>query len=116
MTLLVGYFSLIAMLSTLYFTLSSLFSVAARVVSQPRTLKKVVLSLKLVTEDQSGCHTVGYNQTCVEVSNVPETVSEEMLKAYFEGARLGSCADAVAECTKIHRGIFHVTFHDSKGN
>ena len=72
--------------------------------------------MRLVTEDQSGCHTGGPNQTCVEVSNVPETVSDEVLKAYFEGTRLGSYADAVAECTKIHKGIFHVTFHDSKGN
>ena len=51
----------------------------------------------------------------IEVGNVPKTVSIGALKTYFETARSGSCADAVADITNIKPGMFHVTFHDHKG-
>ena len=51
----------------------------------------------------------------VEVSNVPETVNEEVLKAFFEGPKSGGCAGAVADVVKVAGGVFQVTFHDPAG-
>lgn len=53
--------------------------------------------------------------TKLEVSNVPVTVTADILRAFFEGAKSGGCADAVAEVNRINPGVFHVTFHDHKG-
>lgn len=53
--------------------------------------------------------------TKIEVSNVPDSITEEVLKVFFEGSRSGSCSGAVADITKIKSGVFHVTFHDPKG-
>lgn len=53
--------------------------------------------------------------TKIEVSNVPDTVKEEVLKSFFEGSKSGGCSGAVADITKIRAGVFHVTFHDPKG-
>ena len=55
-------------------------------------------------------------QNQIEVSNVPEGVTKEVLQAYFELAKSGGCANAVADCTKIGPRRFYVTFHDPKGN
>ena len=75
--------------------------------------------MRLVSEEEEAeseeSDSEGPNQTCVEVSNVPETVKEEVLKTYFEGPKAGGCANAVAECTKIRTGVFYVTFHDPSG-
>ena len=51
----------------------------------------------------------------VEVSNVPQTMNEEVLKAFFEGAKSGGSAGAVADISKVAGGMFQVTFHDPEG-
>ena len=51
----------------------------------------------------------------IEVSNVPDAADEEIVKAHFEEIKSGGCANAVAECERIRKGIFLVTFHDSIG-
>ena len=51
----------------------------------------------------------------VEVSNVPQTVNEEMLKIFFEGDKSGGCAGAVAHIVKVTGRVFQVTFHDPAG-
>ena len=53
--------------------------------------------------------------TKIEVSNAPD-VDIPVLKAFFEGPKSGGCEDAVSEIEKISPGVFHVTFHDTKGN
>ena len=53
--------------------------------------------------------------TKIEVSNVPDSIKEEVLKRFFEGCRSGGCSGAVADITMIRPGVFHVTFHDPKG-
>ena len=50
----------------------------------------------------------------LKVCKVPD-VSEEVLKAFFEGKKSGSCSGAVESVAKISPGVFHVTFHDPKG-
>lgn len=56
----------------------------------------------------------------IEVHNVPDTVNDKPITdkhvtAYFEGAKSGGCANAVAECKQIRKGVFNVTFYDPKG-
>ena len=53
--------------------------------------------------------------TKIEVSKVPDSITEEVLKPFFEGSRSGGCSGAVADITMIRPGVFHVTFHESKG-
>ena len=84
-------------------------------VSDTRIFKKKPLQLRFVKEVSKPEPSEADDPTQIEVSNVPETVNEEVLKTYFEGAKSGSRANAVAECRKIGPGVFHVTFHDPKG-
>ena len=51
----------------------------------------------------------------LEVANVPSTVSPGALKTFFETARSGGVDGAVADITNVKPGVFHVTFHDHKG-
>ena len=53
--------------------------------------------------------------TKVEVRNVPVAITKKALKAFFEGAKSGGCDGAVASICGIKPGVFHVTFHDHKG-
>ena len=51
----------------------------------------------------------------LEVANVPSTVSPGALKTFFETARSGGVDGAVSDITNVKPGVFHVTFHDHKG-
>ena len=51
----------------------------------------------------------------LEVGNVPSKVSIEALKTFFETARSGGKDDAVANIINVKPGVFHVTFHDHRG-
>lgn len=83
--------------------------------SKTRKFKKKVIQLDIVTEVGKPEPSKADDMNQIEVSNVPESVSESVLQCYFEGTRSGGCANAVAECTKIGPGKFYVTFHDPKG-
>ena len=50
--------------------------------------------------------------TTIKVANVANTASTGALKAFFEGAKSGGCAGAVADINKVKPGVFRVTFHD----
>ena len=94
------------------------FTVAARVFSKPRALKRKPLQFSFVQKapsesDENDSEEEEPRQ--IEVSNVPDAADEELVKAYFEGNKSGSCANAVAECTRIQKGVFLVTFRDPKG-
>ena len=94
------------------------FTVAAQVVSKPRAFKKKPLQLSFVQEAPSEPHKSDSEEKeprQIEVSNVPDVADEELVKVYFEGAKSGGCANAVAECTQIQSGVFLVTFYDPKG-
>ena len=86
-------------------------AVATQVMSEPRTFKKVELQIQPVQaiDDESESEN---NPNQIEVHNVPEAVTEKLLKTYFELDKSGSCAGAVADCKKIKHGAFIVTFHD----
>ena len=83
--------------------------------SEPRKLKKEQLQLKFVEEVSCAAEDIDYQSNQIEVSNVPHTVSCELVTAYFEGPKSGGCANAVAKCKKTEQGVFIVTFHDPNG-
>ena len=83
--------------------------------SETHTFKRKSLQLSFVKEVRKPEPSEADDPTQIEVSNVPETVNEKLLKTYFEGARSHSRANAVAECRRIGPGMFHVTFHDPIG-
>lgn len=84
-------------------------------VSKKRFFKKVTLRLSFLKEVSKPGLSEADDLNQIEVSNVPEAVTEEDLQTYFEGTKSGGCANAVAECKKIGPEVFHVTFHDPKG-
>ena len=92
-----------------------ILAVAAQVMSEPRKFKREFLQLKLVEEASCAMEDSDYQSNQIEVRNVPHTVSCELVKAYFEGAKSGGSANAVAECKKTEPGVFIVTFHDPNG-
>ena len=92
-----------------------ILAVAAQVMSEPRKFKREVLQLKLVEEASCAMEDNDYQSNQIEVRNVPHTVSCELVKAYFEGPKSGSCANAVAECKKTEPGVLIVTFYDPNG-
>ena len=51
----------------------------------------------------------------LEVADVPATISLESLKCFFELERSGGGSGAVADICSVGTGVFHVTFHDRKG-
>lgn len=83
--------------------------------SKTRIFKKVNLHLSIVKEVVKPEQSETDNPNQIEVRNVPETVTEEVLKTYFEQARSGGSVNAVTDCIKIGPGLFRVTFHDPKG-
>ena len=94
------------------------FTVAARVVSKPRTFKKKPLLFSFVHKapsESDECESEEEEPRQIEVSNVPDAADEEMVKAHFEGNKSGGCANAVAECIQTQRGVFLLTFRDPKG-
>lgn len=51
----------------------------------------------------------------IVVGNVPRNLSMDALKAFFESDRSGGYDGAVANIRDTEPGIFHVTFHDRRG-
>ena len=105
--------------------------VADQVMSRPRKVKKSVLQMNVLEEEEEEeegeelwweCASEtevpdsGHRLTQIEVCNVPEKVTEKVLKRYFETAKANSCDKAVSECTKVREGVFIVTFHDPEGS
>ena len=91
--------------------------VAARVMSEPRRVKKKAV-LKMRPIEESECETQERNSvdpTQIEVHNIPDGVTDYLVKVYFETLKSGSCPKAVAECRKSGNGVFVVSFHDPKG-
>ena len=94
--------------------LSMWFAVAAQEMSEPREFKKET-HVEETSREPKGSDSEEDEPNQIEVRNVPDTVNEKTLKAYFEGERSGGCDGAVAECKRIQQGIFIVTFNDPKG-
>ena len=90
-------------------------TVAARVLSEPRAFKKASLELSILEAVDTADQSEGVVCNQIEVSNVPDTVKEVVLKTYFETSKSGGSDNAVSECKKISPGVFHVTFHDPQG-
>ena len=88
-------------------------TVAAQVTSEPRKFKKEVLEIHLLEHKDEADSEATSNE--IEVHNVPENVTEKVLKTYFEVGKSGGCPGAVADCRKINEGTFIVTFHDPSG-
>lgn len=85
--------------------------------SEPRKYKKQELQMKWVEEtsseeDESDSD---FEPNQIEVHNVPDRVTDEGLKAYFEMTKSGGSSDAVFECRQVGKGVFIVTFQDPKG-
>ena len=105
--------------------------------SRPRKVKKSVLQMNVLEEEEGEgeeeegeegeelwweCASEtevpdsGHRLTQIEVCNIPEKVTEKVLKRYFETAKANSCDKAVSDCTKVREGVFIVTFHDPEGS
>jgi poly [ADP-ribose] polymerase 10/14/15 len=92
-------------------------TVAARVMSEPRKLKKADLEMRWLKEEgPSEREESDSEDECnqIEVHNVPSSVTENMLKTYFEMNKSGGGRNAVADCKQVREGIFTVTFHDPR--
>ena len=55
------------------------------------------------------------SNTTIEVNGLDSSISEAVLKMYFESKMAGSRKGAVKKCSIINEGTAHVTFHDSQG-
>ena len=98
----------------LYYLL--IHSVAARVMSETRTYRKVSLQMSWV-EERSGTSESDSDDESnqIEVHDVPSSVTEKTLKAYFEVNKSGGCKGAVSDCKQIKEGVFVVTFFSHEG-
>ena len=86
--------------------------------SEPRKLKKADLEMRWLKEEgPSEREESDSEDECnqIEVHNVPSSVTENMLKTYFEMNKSGGGRNAVADCKQVREGIFTVTFHDPRG-
>ena len=88
------------------------FAVASQVLFKPCTFKNIPLKLTKVDPSEESENDV-HNE--IEVSNVPQNVSEDLLKTYFESRKSEGCSNAVSECKKINPGIFRVSFKNHQG-
>lgn len=109
--------------------------VADQVMSRPLKVKRTVLEMNVLEEEKGEEReeedregeiegggpsetketNSGNRLSQIEVSNVPEKVTERVLKTYFETGLSNSCPKAVSDCKKIREGVFTVTFHDPEG-
>ena len=55
------------------------------------------------------------NDDTIEVSGIDDSITEDILKMYFENKRSGSKRGAVKTCSIVKEGTAHITFHDSQG-
>lgn len=93
--------------------------VAEKVVSKSHIYKKNELKVKWVEEEVSLSDIEGSDSedepNQIEVHNVPETVKEDVMTAYFETEKSSGSRGAVSGCEKMDNGVFIVTFYDPKG-
>ena len=91
--------------------------VAAQVMSEPRKLKREKLQMKRVEEasshDDESNSDIEPNK--IEVHNVPDKVTDDVLKAFFEMDKSGGSDGAIDECRLIRKGVFILTFRDPRG-
>ena len=50
----------------------------------------------------------------LQVSNLPENITEEYLEFYFHNRKSGGCEDAVKEITLVQPGVAKVVFSSAK--
>ena len=51
----------------------------------------------------------------LEVSGLPDTISEELLDMYFENSRSGGCADGVKKVSFVRPGVAQIQFISDTG-
>ena len=95
---------------------SHLHTVADQVMSQPCVWKKAPLEMNWVEEGNGSSDSESEEESNqIEVSHVPSSVTERLLKAYFEMPKSGGQKGAVIDCKDLGKGVFLVTFCDPKG-
>lgn len=65
-------------------------------------------------EINNNCLDVISNRT-IEVSGFDGSLSEDILKLYFESEKSVGRRDAVQTCSIVSKRVAHLTFHDSQG-
>ena len=53
------------------------------------------------------------SEDILEVSNLPEQISKELLELYFESPKSGGCSDGVKNVTLLRPGVAKVLFSSS---
>ena len=77
-------------------------------------LRKKQHNFILEVIDSSDEATVQDNKA-IEVSGIDDSITEDILKKYFENKRSGSKRGAVKTCSIVKEGTAHITFHDNQG-
>ena len=76
--------------------------------------KGVQLELKYSKCAHSESSKATFDDTTLEVSNLPENTSKEYLEYYFESPKSGGCENAVKEITLVQPGVAKVLFSSPK--